>query len=164
MKLRLILFRACKRNCQGCCNNDWDFNTIPYCFTYKGFDEILLTGGEPMLYPAIVEDIIAEIRKQTSTPIYMYTAETNDKERLYKILKMIDGVTVTLHEQTDVLPFIRFAKYVSDLQLKNKSLRLNIFSGVMIEDIPSGWIVKDSITWINPCPLPTGEILQKYLF
>ena len=158
IKLRLLLFKECNRNCLGCCNNDWDLDNLSICNSYLEYSEILLTGGEPMLHPDIIVEAITEIRKQTKAPIILYTAKTDNQKELLYILSIIDGVTITLHDQSDVLPFLSFAKQVSH---KNKSLRVNIFKGVCITNIPDGWVVKDNIVWIKNCPLPVGEVLQR---
>jgi molybdenum cofactor biosynthesis enzyme MoaA len=50
-KLRLLVTERCARSCSGCCNHDWDLAALPTCESYAGYDEVLLTGGEPMLYP-----------------------------------------------------------------------------------------------------------------
>ena len=50
-KLRLLLFEECNRSCPGCCNRDWDLQPLPVCYDLPPYRIILLTGGEPMLYP-----------------------------------------------------------------------------------------------------------------
>lgn len=72
-KLRLLLLDDCNRNCPGCCNRDWDLQALPLCQDYTPYRLIMLTGGEPMLYPEIIREAIAAIRRQTNVPIYLYT-------------------------------------------------------------------------------------------
>ena len=57
-KLRLLLFTDCNRNCEGCCNNDFDLNALKVETDFRQYDKIFLTGGEPMIAPAIVINTI----------------------------------------------------------------------------------------------------------
>ena len=91
-KLRLLLLDDCNRNCPGCCNRDWDLQALPLCQDYTPYRLIMLTGGEPMLYPEIIREAIAAIRRQTNVPIYLYTAMP---EQLDMLMPLLDGVTVT---------------------------------------------------------------------
>ena len=160
-KLRLILLEECHRNCAGCCNNDWDIQNLPICTDYTEYDLIMFTGGEPMLYPEIILDAIKTIRAQTKAPIYLYTALLADKVMLNKILSMIDGITVTLHENEDIAPFLEFDRYHAGRE--NLSYRLNIFKGVEKVICSPRWKIKDDITWIKDCPLPFGETLMRFM-
>ncbi|MBU1087771.1 MAG: hypothetical protein KKD05_09695, partial [Candidatus Omnitrophica bacterium] len=56
-KLRLLLFTECNRNCNGCCNNDWDLKSLLNEHLFKEYSEILLTGGEPMLHPELILEV-----------------------------------------------------------------------------------------------------------
>ncbi len=164
-KLRLVLFEECTRACEGCCNKDWDISSFPVCTSYAQYDLIMLTGGEPMLHPDVVVEAIRQIRRETQAPIILYTALTSDKEALSEILWSIDGITVTLHDDADVEPFLEFDNfYASPWRTPRKSYRLNIFRGVNIDhgDITSKWQIKDDIDWIKNCPLPEGEVLMRY--
>lgn len=141
-KLRLVVTLNCNRKCPGCCNNYWDFSKIPYTNSFVGYDEILLTGGEPMLYVNRLIFLISSIRYINPTAkIFMYTAKTTPAVELDAISSMLDGITITLHEQSDVIPFERFNSMPYRFMLNGKSLRLNIFKGIKIKT-PKGWKVK----------------------
>jgi len=159
-KLRLLLFEECNRNCSGCCNKDWDLKSLPVCMNYSPYEEIMLTGGEPMLRPGVIYQTIYNIRKSSKAKIYLYTAKTDNKESLYNMLLYLDGLTITLHEQSDVKPFLEFNKLLVDSVIENKNLRLNVFEGVKLE-YPKWWVVKDNIKWIKDSPLPKGEVLMR---
>ncbi len=73
LKLRLLLFEECRRNCPGCCNWDWDLKALPACRDYTPYRLIMLTRGEPMLHPEVIRSDVAAIRAQTDAPIYLYT-------------------------------------------------------------------------------------------
>jgi len=172
-KLRLILWEDCNRNCSGCCNKDWDIKNLPVCTDFTGYDEILLTGGEPMLYPDKVEKIIREICKQARNcrhwpNVYMYTAELSKPQELQDLFYgYLDGVTITLHEPNDFLLFKDFSKlFYYPLWIENYSFRLNVFKEVgkldLSEDILKYWKIKENIEWIKNCPLPDGETLMRW--
>ena len=68
MIARVIITRKCNRKCDGCCNNYpslmsqiqpitniWELNR-------KDVSEILITGGEPLLFPKEVSRLVTEIK------------------------------------------------------------------------------------------------------
>lgn len=156
-KLRLMLFEECDRSCPGCCNLDWDIQSLPVCRDFTPYQTIMLTGGEPMLHPEIVRAAVAEIRGQTKAPIYLYTAMT---QGLDELMPLLDGVTLTLHDPSDIQPFWLFDQTARNLH--GKSLRLNIFEEVGAVVSSERWKVKDHMKWIPNCPLPKGEVLMRY--
>lgn len=152
--LRLLMFSACNRACPGCCNKQWDLDALPVVTDYSNFDMVILTGGEPMLNPTLVAMTAGRIRAQTMAPVILYTAKP---ERLPSIMRWLDGVTVTLHEQADVDPFLDVA---AQLTGEGHSLRVNVFAGVDVPEVP-GWETKRNIEWIEDCPLPEGEVFMR---
>ena len=159
-----MLFQECNRDCEGCCNKDWDLDNLDIAESYKGYEEIILTGGEPMLRPFFVRRVIKEIRRQTDAPIYLYTAKLDCLCIARSILSKIDGITVTLHEQNNVEDFKRFNTFLSEELKKDKYLRLNVFKNIDISGIDTkGWQVKNGIVWIKNCPLPKNEEFKKCL-
>lgn len=162
-KLRLLLFPECQRNCEGCCNKDWDLESIPVVGSFEGYGEIMLTGGEPMLRPGLIIDTIMAIRKQNETAkIYLYTAYL--PLQLLFVLTLINGVVVTLHDQSDVDNFMSFDfAFSRQPHHSSRSLRLNVFDGVSLADIKlkCDWKIKKNIKWIKNCPLPEGEEFKR---
>ena len=162
MKLRLLLWTMCDRDCEGCCNKDWDLDNLKTERDFNKYSLIMLTGGEPMINPSYVHKIIWRIKKQTNAPIVMYTADVTNIVEAWGLLYELHGMTITLHEQEDVVPFLRFNAYLSKL-MKQKSLRLNVFKNINLSGVDTdGWEVKDNIEWIKNCPLPEGEVLKTY--
>lgn len=161
-KLRLLLFEECNRKCSGCCNNDLELKNIQICTNYTPYRLVMLTGGEPMLYPDVVRSAIKEIREQSNAKIYLYTAMTDG---LDEILPLIDGLTLTLHVPQDKMNLKWFeltSKNLSDLAQRG-SLRLNIFKEAgSMPDVSDIWKVKSDMVWIPNCPLPAGEALMRY--
>jgi len=164
MKLRLLLFGDCDRRCQKCCNKDWDLDALPVCENYAGYSEILLTGGEPLLKPDVVKRVVSEIRAQSDAPIYLYTAKTDDVKAFIDTLFLVDGMTVTLHRQKDLTPFVELDKALeSCMIMSGKSMRLKTFAAVSMAgiEISSCWQHKDGIKWIPNCPLPKDEVFMR---
>lgn len=160
-KLRLLITKKCNKSCKGCCNKEWDLDNLPVVDSYKDYDEIMLTGGEPMLEQADVLETIMNIRKQnTKAKIYIYTAQPIIPTY---ILKNIDGLTVTLHEEQDVKSFIHLDYILTQGKYKNLSLRLNIFGNIPLK--PDSffplWKIRRNMKWIENCPLPIDEIFMK---
>lgn len=167
-KLRLLLFENCNRNCKGCCNKDWELNKLEVETDFSSYDEILLTGGEPMLNPSLVIDTIMEIRKQNPfVMIYMYTAKVDNLTDMVHVLTCVDGITVTLHDESDITPFSNLVELVTGLtnlhkDFLEKSYRVNIFKEVIYSiNISTMWKVKNNIKWIKNCPLPENEVFKR---
>lgn len=162
-KLRLLLFEKCNRKCVGCCNEDWNLKNLEQERQFSDYDEIFLTGGEPMLNPRMVIDIAILIRKVSKAKIYLYTAKVDKRFEILAVLNFIDGITLTLHEQNDVEDFEWLNFWLEDAKL-DKSFRLNIFKGVVLPYITyttNIWKVKKDIEWIKNCPLPKDEIFKR---
>ena len=128
--LRLVLFRECNRKCKGCCNKKVNWKKVPYVSDFFGFEDVVLTGGEPLLRPGLVIDVARQIRRQNPLArIFLYTAMTSDIKLFKEILREVDGITVTIHEDVDKGPFFQLAKRLSGArpEVLGKSLRVNAF-------------------------------------
>lgn len=162
MKLRLLLTEDCDRSCPGCCNKDWDLDALGVCDSFDGYSEVLITGGEPMLYPDRVLTLIRKIRRHNpATKIYVYTAKVDYTRAALEVLNAADGMTLTLHEPDDAK-----ALSVFDFELKpplaaGKSLRLNVFNGIETPELFNDWKTKEDMEWVKDCPLPEGEIFAR---
>ena len=161
-KLRLLFTQDCDRFCKGCCNKDWDLDALPKV-THFNYSEILITGGEPLLYPYKLYALIAKIKKKSNAKVIVYTASTKSVAAFMEVLFRADGITLTLHKQSDVSD--NFKKICARLRhYPNKSLRLNVFKGIDYSGIPGieHFTVKNNIEWVKDCPLPIDEEFKKY--
>jgi len=130
---------------------------------FTPYDEIILTGGEPMMRPDAIWSAIVFIKSTNQhAKIILYTAMTTRPYKLRSILKHLDGLTITLHDQEDVISFVRFADMLDKSDF-SKSLRMNVFEGVDLSDhkISFAWDLKDHIEWIEDCPLPDNEVFMR---
>ncbi|CCG43381.1 hypothetical protein [Magnetospirillum molischianum] len=157
-KLRLLVTANCNRACPMCCNKGFDLAALPVCTSFNGFDgfdEIILTGGEPFVELETLLEVIQRANVESTAPIFVYTAWTNPGH-LLGVLRFVDGITLTLHCQADVAPLVRFnAMLKAYPELHGRSLRLNVFDGIKLpEDLDLGpWQVKP-MSWMQDCPLP----------
>lgn len=172
--LRLLTTERCDRSCEGCCNKQWDLKQLE-CFDFdrvNEFDEIVLTGGEPMLFPKKVRYIATQIKKiNPNMPIYMYTANVRRQRDVIDLLNVIDGITLTLHENDDIYSFHDLNDVLHhvehDFSIHNKSFRLNVFdevtsfTGTVQKSLLNCWEVKN-IKWVDDCPLPENEVFMRY--
>ena len=163
-KLRLLVTDECERECAGCCNKDWDLEKLPICTSFKGYDEIMFTGGEPMLVPHLVGKLALTARKQNpSAKLYLYTADTSAQHSLLSLLHHMDGLTLTLHEREDVVGFHNLSHALMRYKLAPKlSLRLYVWEGVSVmAQERHGWRVKWNCKWEKNSPLPEGEVFMR---
>lgn len=176
-KLRLLVTTDCPNNCPLCCNNSWDFDKLPVVKDFD-YDEVMITGGEPLLYTNRVVELAKAIKtlnpilypREDAPKIYVYTSIPSIY-RLRSLMEVVDGVVLTPHSKEDVDKFIKlntilldytvFAIKVKDGKL---SLRLNLFKNIkdmLPEDIDlSMWKVKN-MEWIKDCPVPKGEDFRR---
>lgn len=171
-KLRLLVTEECPNKCPMCCNNSWDFSSLPVVDRWD-YEEILFTGGEPLLFLdrlCRLADAVSVLSSAAgkAPKLYVYTSETASY-KLDHLLSYVDGITVTPHDRKATERFIEFNIYVNACTIlgkspfADKSLRLNLFPDVKEylrgADL-SKWQVKD-IHWIKDCPVPEGEDFRR---
>lgn len=64
-KLRLLVTADCHNACVMCCNRQFNVDKIPVVDRWD-YDEIMITGGEPFLYPNRLEKFCKAIREVTA--------------------------------------------------------------------------------------------------
>jgi len=165
MNLRLLLLSECNRTCKGCCNKDFDLESLPVCNSFTGYEMVILTGGEPLLKPWLIINTAVAVRAENPTAkIVLYTARSVDPALFVSLLENhLDGITLTLHTRKDVASFITLNNLIKSMpSLAGKSLRLNVFRGINLGDTDlSQWKVKNEIQWIKECPLPSDEVFMR---
>ena len=166
-KARVLITRECNRRCPNCCS---DYNTvmsgmkqIDSIADLKDYEVIMLTGGEPMLFPDRVRVYAEALKAQNpNVTIYLYTALY--REELKEIINVIDGIHYTLHIYANELDNAGFVKFQELAKLyPDKSFRAYIDPAVQIPVTIYPWIYKrlEVKPWIleGDCPLPEGEDL-----
>lgn len=172
-KLRLLVTTECHNKCPMCCNSSWDFSSLPVVDRWN-YEEIMITGGEPLLYPEQVTELCKSIRTISEAQgkdikIYLYTA-INKWSRIKKILPEIDGLVCTPHSKNDFTEFVylndtlNYLHKVNPELIDSKSFRLNLFEDLRykFKSIPDLhlWKIKD-MEWIKDCPVPEGEDFRR---
>lgn len=65
---RVIITSKCDRKCPGCCNSKLDYTSLAKVIggitALKDYEEVVITGGEPMINPAQLYTVIKMLRKQ----------------------------------------------------------------------------------------------------
>lgn len=168
-KLRLLVTSDCPNACPLCCNKQFDIKDIPVVDNWN-YEEIMITGGEPLLYPNRLEKLCKAIREVTeqmgSRPkIYLYTARPEWSSFERAVNYYADGIVVAPHSVTD----IKYFRQTNNNLLKHRygkylecSLRLKVFPEVR-DALPENlkcWKVEHT-EWIENCPLPVGEDFRR---
>jgi hypothetical protein len=170
-KARLIFTRTCLKNCDGCCMRDIS-QDAPREINIKqliNYQEICITGGEPLCFHRELKDLIYCIKKESRVhrrkpKIILYTAMPYPVISFIDILKELDGCTLTLHNDQDKWEFFRshlnFIERFPESFLK--SLWLNTFVSFSENEIAlcAAWKIRQKI-WLKHCPLPEGEDLVR---
>lgn len=169
-KLRLLVTTKCPHHCPLCCNNSWNFDELPRVNRWN-YQQIMITGGEPLIHPIKVQLLTETIRsitdmQSTNPEIFLYTSICDS--RLDRILDSVNGIVLTPHNKDDVERFLktnsRFLEMKGVGYWHTISLRLNLFKDIK-EMLPEGvdlslWKVKD-MEWIKDCPVPEGEDFRR---
>ena len=160
-RLRLILTYKCERSCDGCCNKHLPVKPIKVDIDdINNYDEIYFTGGESMLFKEKLFLMIINVRVK-NVKKYLYTAEASDSLTLSVLVKWLDGLTFTIHEEKDLNTFIFFDQilFLSENGV-GKSLRLNVFNNIEIPKLYNNWDIRYK-EWQPYCPLPEDETLAE---
>lgn len=160
-KARILFTDICDKNCDGCVNKymlDKFINvSINALATY---DELIITGGEPMLFKDELIAFIKSIRAVNSiAPIYVYTALITSISDLEDVAAFVDGFSVTLHSVEDVEKFVDLG--LNKHTFNNKVMRLNDFTfSKAYLNLTGNWIYREKV-WLKDCPIPEFETLLK---
>lgn len=166
-KLRLLVTTKCPNKCPMCCNNSWDFSKLPVVDRWD-YEEIMITGGEPLQHIVKTINLINNIRdiaelQGISPKIYVYTSIASFGN-LVNTIEASDGVVLTPHSKKDIESFVDTNNYLLRYLPEDVSLRLNLFPDIkemLPKDIDlSLWKVKD-MKWVENCPVPEGEDFRR---
>ena len=163
-KARVIITFKCNRRCVNCCNTYKSIidagKHIRSITELAGYDQVILTGGEPMLFPDTVIGICEQLGKQGSE-VFLYTALW--VPQITTILKLVKGIHYTVHSPASDCDMIGFYKFQDLIKNRIGSYRLYIDPEVnrLITINPSVWSRVEIKPWLKEgeCPLPIGEEL-----
>ena len=170
-KARVIVTFECSRKCPGYCNEKLpELREIFEDKELLQYDEIIITGGEPMLIPTKVLAFITRMRTDRYRgKIYLYTSLWNGRAISKEILKETDGVTFTVHaECTDAdIAALKSLSNSGVLQDKDYSSRLiidkRVYERYDLSNINlSRWSVIRRCAWKEECVQADDEDLIVY--
>jgi len=172
-KARVMITQVCNRDCSYCCNTAemMAMSEVKKLDSIRGFDEVMITGGEPLLRPEATEAILDVLRRQNpDAKFYLYTAwcPRGHTDVMRSILSKLDGIQYTLHtgsSEEDIERFARMEELVSRRRWGGPgeafSARLYIVPGMWrrFNLQPDSWTRIEKKPWVENCPLPEGETL-----
>lgn len=166
---RVIVTFECNRKCPGCCNTK-----LPGCRTIHNdeelmkYQEIVITGGEPMLIPGKVLEFTNRMwDRGYRGKIYMYTSFWNGKGVSKEILKELDGFTFTLHAECSDADIVALKNLSNSgiLQDKDFGSRLiidkRVYDRYDLSNINfARWSTIRKLDWKETCnPAPNEDLL-----
>lgn len=166
---RVIVTFGCNRKCPGCCNSKLpEYRTVHTDEELMKYQEIVITGGEPMLIPGKVLEFINRIwDKGYRGKMYMYSSFWNGKGISKEILKELDGLTFTLHAECTDEDIIALKNLSNCGILQNKDFGSRLIIDKMVYDRYdlsnvnfSRWSVIRKSEWKETCsPTPNEDLL-----
>lgn len=170
-KIRLIVTLDCDKDCKYCCNKYQRFKDMMQPITFEGlqeYDEIIITGGEPLLSKYIQKtlDLIRKIKSEYPEKIiYLYTTKWGISDQFMQILELVDGIHFTLHaplRHEDKRGFERFNRTLRFLKRTGKlkgSYRVYIDPGISeeISFFPQLFVRVESKPWLMEHEVPFNE-------
>lgn len=168
---RVIVTFDCMRECPGCfVLNLPKYKKVHTDEEFLGYQEIVITGGDPMLIPGKTLKFIDRMRdKGYRGKMYLHTSFWNNKGISKEILKELDGFTFTLHAEcsdTDIMALKNLSNS-GILQNKDFSSRLvidkRIYDRYDLSNINfSRWSVIRKLDWKEKCDPAANEDLLVY--
>ncbi len=169
---RVIVTYKCNRSCPGCCNTHG--NTVKKIEDIRellGYEEIILTGGEPMLLVGKLMEFVSGLKARGyNGKIYLYTAYWKDNRFNHEIIKMVNGITFTIHAEVNDSDIIALRTLSRQNRLADPkfSSRLIIDSRVYdrydLSNIDlTNWDVIRKLQWKDYCPPAPNEDLVEFL-
>jgi len=167
---RLIMFLDCPRACRGCANTypaiRDAMRPITSLDALEPYEEILLTGGEPMFRPATTLNFLARIRRRfPDKRVYLYVSMMNQRA-IEAALPHLDGLQFTLHVDAgpdDVEDMHSLQLLIASHGRREASYRLKIAETATVAVSPSAdiWTRIDRKPWRTEgdCVVPAHEDL-----
>ena len=167
-KARLLITRNCNRSCSYCCNKIdsvmAQMKVVTELCDLSHYDEVMITGGEPMLMPDLTLSVTRQLRIKSSTQkIYLYSALWT--HRMVELLPYVDGIHYTIHAaatQTDMTLLELFREMI--VGWEGKSFRVCIDEGIP-DKYPQAQLGDVNVkVWkpVDECKVPEGETLLIY--
>lgn len=99
--MRVFVTEKCNRRCRSCIKKQMRAMKKVTFEDLKKYDEIIITGGEPMLISERCVEMVHRLRFQGYTgKIYLYTADASKVSKYWAadmLIDEVDGITFTLY-------------------------------------------------------------------
>jgi len=166
---RVIVTFDCNRKCPGCCNTKLpEYRVVLNNEELMEYQEIVITGGEPLLMPDKILFFIFSMReKGYQGKMYLYTSLWKENYIYKRILNSLDGFTFTLHAEctdTDISAlknlsncgFPQTSDFSSRLIIDKRVYDKYDLSNINFEK----WNIIRKLEWKEKCdPAPNEELL-----
>lgn len=108
-KLKLLVTKKYRKGYPVVVDKEVDFSTLSVVNRWD-YKEIMIVGGEPLLFPLSVEAVIQSIRniqalQGTEGKIYLSTSVMKNKS-FYPVLDKLDGLVYTPCNKADIQDFL----------------------------------------------------------
>ncbi|MEY8429262.1 4Fe-4S cluster-binding domain-containing protein [Lachnospiraceae bacterium 48-42] len=170
---RVIVTYRCDRKCENCCNEH--IRNVPEVQfeDLLEYDEIVITGGEPMLFAPRVVELVHRLRdRRFRGRIWLYTATFNEDHWAHRMLiRDVDGITYTFHAEytnrdisrlKDLTEFLNSGGFPGSYRLMVDS---RVMRDISLQDIKGirKWTDIKALVWKDgACPVPEHEELLFY--
>ena len=167
---RVIITFDCNRKCEYCVNKYPDIMNqaviIKDLNQLKGFDEIVITGGEPLLNIRRTRIILRDLEYVIvpKAKKYLYTAIFSPD--MHMIIDYLDGITYTMHTDydEDQLAFDSFEEFIEIHNNKSYRLAISLILKDAFTFYPYLWKEIKIKDWKEEgrCEIPEHETLFIY--
>ena len=164
---RVILTLDCRRDCEDCANTQEMLASAQEISSYLDldeFEEVCITGGEPILEPRKVLDFASGVKSGRNAwkDVYVYLSDWDDINQVADVLRVVDGMHYTIHKDSSLMDMSKFVVF-QDLarSFPDRSFRLFIHPecGLTIPLVTDVWSRVEMKPWVKGCPLPADETL-----
>ena len=168
-KARLILTFDCPRRCPNCANTQiQDLDAVPRIDSIEAlddYDEVILTGGEPMLDAGATVSFAQGLKERKQDRIvYAYAALWSPFIR--GLLRVVDGLHYTIHTPTtsaDIEGLVSVEREVAVARRRRPELSCRLYVqadvSVPVPITPSLWTRVEIAPFKEDCPVPADETL-----
>jgi len=153
------LHHECNRGCEGCADTlertQDERTSLFYMEDLAGFEEIIVTGGEPLLRPVEVQNWLDDynmLAQRKHQRVYLFTSTS--RPHLYDLVhfRWIDGLTFTVHKNPsgeDIEAFRQVQGIAGDSSHLNSRLKLDMRCNVYLDICTSSWTIIEPFTWMG---------------
>lgn len=127
------------------------------------FEEVIITGGEPLLFPNRLKHFVSRIPNVSLTTLYTANPIVSMDAKL-KALDYFNRITITIHEEEDIQQLRDLLLAGENRNRTQQFLRVHIFDNIKLPEDVLAKLTNYTTTvvnktWIENCPLPQDEML-----